>query len=339
MKNNYISPSIKVLISAIVVSAASFPSVASAAGAGFGCVDNTSCQAYVGYGQVNEYAQAADQNNGNNISLFTLPVDSSGLEKFSPSNQPLQTSTGAVAHGLASDKINGIPIYSVQEASTSIVGTSSLGQLKGVANAVATTTGTSNFSFLTVSNSTTFANLVWGDIITLTSDTLPKGTIVPLNFQLNFDRNLICNDSPQCSAYTEASLGFTPELGDYSTLSNSIVSIRDSIDSPSTITSKSATFSGAIGQPYTLQGSLLFDVRAHAYYEHPSVGASIEAGHTANFYITPLSPDVSYTSASGQTYFYPNSATSVPEPFTIIGTLVGGTAAVRMRKKLKESVS
>jgi hypothetical protein len=28
-------------------------------------------------------------------------------------------------------------------------------------------------------------------------------------------------------------------------------------------------------------------------------------------------------------------ATAVPEPFTIIGTLIGGTAAVRMRKKLK----
>jgi hypothetical protein len=30
-----------------------------------------------------------------------------------------------------------------------------------------------------------------------------------------------------------------------------------------------------------------------------------------------------------------NSATSVPEPFTIVGTLIGGTAAMRMRKKLK----
>jgi hypothetical protein len=28
------------------------------------------------------------------------------------------------------------------------------------------------------------------------------------------------------------------------------------------------------------------------------------------------------------------SATSVPEPFTVIGTLIGGTAAVRLRKKL-----
>jgi hypothetical protein len=32
-----------------------------------------------------------------------------------------------------------------------------------------------------------------------------------------------------------------------------------------------------------------------------------------------------------------SSATSVPEPFTVIGTLVGGTAAVRMRKKLKSA--
>ncbi len=30
-------------------------------------------------------------------------------------------------------------------------------------------------------------------------------------------------------------------------------------------------------------------------------------------------------------------STAVPEPFTIIGTLVGGTAALRMRKKLKSS--
>jgi hypothetical protein len=30
-----------------------------------------------------------------------------------------------------------------------------------------------------------------------------------------------------------------------------------------------------------------------------------------------------------------SAATAVPEPFTIIGTIIGGTAAVRMRKKLK----
>ena len=33
----------------------------------------------------------------------------------------------------------------------------------------------------------------------------------------------------------------------------------------------------------------------------------------------------------------PLSSTAVPEPFTIVGTLIGGTAALRMRKKLKDS--
>ena len=33
----------------------------------------------------------------------------------------------------------------------------------------------------------------------------------------------------------------------------------------------------------------------------------------------------------------PNSPTAVPEPFTVIGTLVGGAAAFRMRKKLSSS--
>ena len=31
----------------------------------------------------------------------------------------------------------------------------------------------------------------------------------------------------------------------------------------------------------------------------------------------------------------PPTPTAVPEPFTIIGTIIGGTAAFRMRKKLK----
>ncbi len=33
------------------------------------------------------------------------------------------------------------------------------------------------------------------------------------------------------------------------------------------------------------------------------------------------------------------SATDVPEPFTIVGTLIGGTAALRMRKKLKAATN
>ena len=37
----------------------------------------------------------------------------------------------------------------------------------------------------------------------------------------------------------------------------------------------------------------------------------------------------------GSTALPPSTPTAVPEPFTIIGTIIGGTAAFRMRKKLK----
>jgi hypothetical protein len=35
--------------------------------------------------------------------------------------------------------------------------------------------------------------------------------------------------------------------------------------------------------------------------------------------------------------FASTTSTAVPETFTIVGTLIGGTAALRMRKKLKSS--
>jgi hypothetical protein len=78
----------------------------------------------------------------------------------------------------------------------------------------------------------------------------------------------------------------------------------------------------------------------------PSVGTS-----TNDFFVsfnhTTQSPSRILYATSGSTGIYfgnftafnitPAAATSVPEPFTIIGSLIGGTAAVRMRKKLKST--
>ena len=44
--------------------------------------------------------------------------------------------------------------------------------------------------------------------------------------------------------------------------------------------------------------------------------------------------DISSRSGAGGYSVLASTFTAVPEPFTIIGTLVGGTAAVLMRKKL-----
>ncbi|WP_373538664.1 PEP-CTERM sorting domain-containing protein [Chamaesiphon sp.] len=45
--------------------------------------------------------------------------------------------------------------------------------------------------------------------------------------------------------------------------------------------------------------------------------------------------DLSFTIASTRTVA--PASTAVPEPFTIVGTLIGGTAALRMRKKLADA--
>ena len=49
-----------------------------------------------------------------------------------------------------------------------------------------------------------------------------------------------------------------------------------------------------------------------------------------------ISSDAVHTGNGSVTISSFSAPTSVPEPFTIIGTLVGGTAAIRMRKKLKK---
>jgi hypothetical protein len=81
---------------------------------------------------------------------------------------------------------------------------------------------------------------------------------------------------------------------------------------------------------------------------------SFAGGSNVNFSLNPLnlatfrngsdsSPvnvqnfDFSISSNTDRTGSYGLSVTAVPEPFTIIGTIIGGTAAFRMRKKLSSS--
>jgi hypothetical protein len=66
-----------------------------------------------------------------------------------------------------------------------------------------------------------------------------------------------------------------------------------------------------------------------------------------NFTATSAATPITFTGLTSTTGLYigldnvavesVNSATSVPEPFTIVGTIIGGTAALRLRKKLKST--
>jgi hypothetical protein len=124
----------------------------------------------------------------------------------------------------------------------------------------------------------------------------------------------------------------------------------DALDINSPITSLNSVNLTISGYSYTL-GELDFA----SFGTNSIIGgrnnALVIAGNTNDvsvaFNHTTQSPvEIAYA-ASGSTGIYfgnftafsitPAAATSVPEPFTIIGSLIGGTAAFRMRKKLAAS--
>lgn len=311
---------------------------------GFGCVNDPNCQAYVGYGQVEGFASAYDTTTGGQFRNFKLPVDETnnpyGIQRYSITSQPLKINIGTHALGLSKTVIQGgdgdieYSIFSEQTAMTSVVGTSSLGQLRGVAEATAGTTGSELFGgLLTSARSMSIGSLYWGDTLTVASSTLSEGTIVPLRVALSFDRSITCNTSYSgCEAFAAAGLGLNGAPG-------GLLAIYDSTYAPSATSYKESTINVAVGQPFQVQGLLNLDVRAGAYYANPSVVARIEAGHTANFYITPLSSDVTYTTASGKTYFYSGNATAVPEPSLVPGVIIVGLGLGLWRKLKAEAKS
>ncbi len=91
-----------------------------------------------------------------------------------------------------------------------------------------------------------------------------------------------------------------------------------------------------IGAGSTFAGS--FNVQNGVRFEITSYGAGANfenAGDTTipsglNFTLTALNG----AGTGGATVLATTEAVATPEPFTIIGTLIGGTAALRMRKKL-----
>jgi hypothetical protein len=91
---------------------------------------------------------------------------------------------------------------------------------------------------------------------------------------------------------------------------------------------QSSTFTGT----YNNLGGVDFNLLS-------SVGSSfITANDSVSTPIRTLSFSFGDTGLSGiGNYRISASPTAVPEPFTIIGTIIGGTAAFRMRKKLSSS--
>jgi hypothetical protein len=95
-------------------------------------------------------------------------------------------------------------------------------------------------------------------------------------------------------------------------------------------------------QIFDMSGSVLLDQLVSLTF-----GAGTDPGTYSNYSVSSLNgiskfsfiggSPVGNTSIDNVVVSTATGAQAVPEPFTIIGTFVGGTAAVRMRKKLKNA--
>jgi len=137
----------------------------------------------------------------------------------------------------------------------------------------------------------------WSDSFTATSNTLPNGTPVSLLATLTFHRTLSAS-SPSVLVQTSAGL-----TGPFS------LSISDSLAAPNATQTVSTTFNAFVGFPFTVTGSLYFQVNGAAS-GGSSVSGSIDVANTATFTLVSLNPAASYSTASGVNY--------VPEPASIV---------------------
>ncbi len=115
------------------------------------------------------------------------------------------------------------------------------------------------------------------------------------------------------------------------------LTIFDSNFYPSDVTEVMSTVYLPIGTSTSIQGRLTVGATASASVFTPEQPlaidfATVDAFHTANYYLTPLLAGVSYTSASGRTYFYSGDTTPVPTPALLPGLIGLGLGVWRKRK-------
>jgi hypothetical protein len=306
---------------------------------GFGCFDNPSCGSYVesvnagvgvsfgngfGGGVSNIQNEPHSRSSALGFPLSTLLSNLPYSETFNDyyldefgqwQERPRWTSGG---HGTAilSSKV-------------------SLGSLKASVSATVGTfvTPRTENAGAAIGQASASAGLAWGDTITATSNTHLPGELVPFELRLYLDRTIrtsIGNFSNH-SAYTPTAHVSASLLGLY---------IFDSTSFPSSDSAVTQTLYLPVGELFPIEGRLSLMAATGAYAslpEYPSdySMASVDAFHTANYYLTPLVEGVSYTSASGKTYFYPGDATSVPTPALLPGLI--GLGLNLWRKRMNEA--
>ena len=160
------------------------------------------------------------------------------------------------------------------------------------------------------------------DTFTLTSATLPAGTLVDLLIDLEVSYSLVGGSS--CSSLDDARV--TASVADNA---GTIEAFRDSTcDDFDFEIDRIAQH--RIGEEFFL----VMDLFSIAGFDGPALA---DAGNTLRLVVTPVG-DFTFTTASGNTY-QATDVTSVPEPatLTLLGTSLIGLAAARRRRSASSS--
>jgi hypothetical protein len=167
----------------------------------------------------------------------------------------------------------------------------------------------------------------------------------PSTFSLTFNKLLSSGaDTLTNVGSSNGNLGTAIPPGDYSSSSQTIV-FNQTLTNPLNYRIQSAAVFNFNGVTFTLptlsrfgvsyNTDLLDNITGINLTLNQDSGSNFSDG-TTSVPTSSLSFGISDDTASGNggAYTIQASTKAVPEPFTIIGTIVGGTAAFRMRKKL-----
>ncbi len=203
------------------------------------------------------------------------------------------------------------------------IGTLAIGAVAGLsaapAGAVTFTGGEFDFGVFT----TSFGSGV---------STVP-GNTVSIGFNPNGTTNIFTASGNFAPLFPNPTIGVTPSTANFAYVSGSNYSLTNDL-----------VFAFGNGVNLTLGQNNIFSASGVGTN---SVSLSLVAPITNSFFssggdITPVPTFALTLTDSGLpsrgVYVGQVSPTAVPEPFTVIGTLIGGTAAFRLRKKLLASV-
>lgn len=165
------------------------------------------------------------------------------------------------------------------------------------------------------------ARVTWSDTVTITSATLPLGSLVKLQFSLTLDSRIEVTTQQACPRSAASAFA-------YVSLGTSNLNITDTGCGPPSARTLTATRDATVGERIPVGGSLDVSTEAFAI---PTDGSAVVDAVSCQLHLAVLTSGASYVSDSGQTYDACSCAAKPPQlgvalPAAFAASVTGGGA-------------